>query len=46
MTYLIEHAFQIKKYFNIHVFIMITGKNESKIVTKDISVNVGLMEKM
>ena len=46
MTYLIEYAFQIKKYFNIHVFNMITGKNESKIVTKDISVNVGLMEKM
>ena len=37
MTYLIEYAFQIKKYFNIHVFNMTTGKNESKIVTKDIS---------
>ena len=34
--YLLEYVFQIKQDLNIHVFIMITGKNEWKILTKDI----------
>ena len=33
MTHLIKYVFQIK----IHVFNMIPGTNESKILTKDIS---------
>ena len=42
MTYLIEYVFQVKifrylKDLNILGFNMITGKNESKILTKDIS---------
>ena len=37
MTYLIKYVVQIKQDLNIHVFNMITGKNESKVLTKDIS---------
>ena len=37
MTYLINYVFQIKQDLNIHVFHMITGINESKILTKHIS---------
>ena len=38
MTYLIKYVVQIKqKILNIHVFNMIPGKNESNILTKDIS---------
>ena len=38
MTYLIKYVAQIKqKILNIHVFNMIPGKNESNILTKDIS---------
>ena len=38
MFYLIKYVFQKnKKDLNIHVFSMITGKNESKILTKDTS---------
>ena len=33
MTYLIEFVFQIKQDLNIHVFNMITEKNEWKIST-------------
>ena len=38
MIYLIKYVLQKnKKDLNIHVFSMITGKNEPKILTKDIS---------
>ena len=38
MTYLIKYVVQIKqKILNVHVFNMIPGKNESNILTKDIS---------
>ena len=38
MNYLLEYVSQIKKEdLNIHVFDMITGKTESKILTKGIS---------
>ena len=37
MTYLMKYVFQIKKKdLNIHVSNMITGKNESKILTKHV----------
>ena len=37
MTCLIEYVFQIKQDLNLHVLNMITGKNEWKILTKDVS---------
>ena len=38
MTYLIKYVFQKKKTnLNIHVFNMVTGKHESKVLAKDIS---------
>ena len=37
MTFLIKYVFQIKQDLNIHVFNMMAEKNESKILTKDIS---------
>ena len=37
MIYLIKYAFQIKQKIQIWVFNMITGINESKTLTKDIS---------
>ena len=37
MTYLIKYVFQIKQDLNIHVFKMISGINESKILTKHVS---------
>ena len=45
MIYLIEYVFQIKQ----KIFNMITGKNESKFLSRDIchaNVNLDLMEKM
>ena len=37
MTYLMKYVFQIKKKdLNIHVSNMITGKNESEILTKHV----------
>ena len=37
IAYLIQHVFQLKQNSKIHAFNLITGKNESKILTKDIS---------
>ena len=37
MTYLIKYVFQKKTNLNIHVFNMVTGKHESKVLAKDIS---------
>ena len=37
MTCLIEYVFQIKQDLNLHVLNMITGKNEWKLLTKDVS---------
>ena len=37
MTYLIKYVIQKKQDLNLHVFNMITGINESKILTKTIS---------
>ena len=37
ITYPIKYVFHVKQDLNIHVFNMITGKNEIKILTRNIS---------
>ena len=37
MTYQLKYVYQIKQDLNIHVINMITGVNESKILTKHVS---------
>ena len=37
VTYLINMCFKQSEDLNIHVFDMITGKNKSKVLTKDMS---------
>ena len=37
ITYPIKYVFHVQQDLNIHVFNMITGKNEIKILTRNIS---------